>query len=53
VQVVDAYGVSNPVNITINVYFVDKPPIVIPIEYIAGGNATNFTQLISLQENQV
>jgi hypothetical protein len=53
VQVVDAYGVSNPVNITINVYFVDKPPVVIPLEFVAAGNTTNFTAVVTLAENQV
>jgi len=52
VQVVDAHGVSNVTLITINVYHVDKAPVVVPYEYTTEDTTVANFSSVTINENE-
>jgi hypothetical protein len=52
VQVVDIYGVSAPVNITISVYHINVPPTVVPTTYTVLNETYNWTTIVTMPENE-
>jgi hypothetical protein len=46
VKVADQYGSSDPVTITVSIYHIDIPPVVVPISYTTQGNTYDLSAAV-------